>query len=646
MKIKNIRAIFTVIAVTIPVLTSKLMVYATDYIPKVPDENKLSIEILYTSNITTEEQIQELYKMISDEVGINTKYVKQLHKLCGDGANYENEYANIYENYTIEPIKTLTNNKNTVIQKAEFIQNMNNEIQRASNRYLPDVLYSISYDIASLMTQRYNYNRGGMKMYFDVLKDDVKQDILFYEAILLYCGENEETVNRFYNAYERIVFEKELNETIIYTLEDTDYYKYYIKDKYKKILNDSGIVNNEILDIIAKIMSNDDNIISIDSIHSTSNTLVIPYKPNYTSRENMMLAAFSLCGKSRYIWGGGHSGSSFIDGINPAWQWFESLYPKEPVDEQGTINTGFGTCIKESDRWCPLDNEENSDTTGEIVYSLEDYIELRKEAFGEDIDIDDYKEIFEDVNFEKGISIHSLDGFDCSGYAAWVYNQITDKYLISSTAKCFLSQNAVKEISLGEEMLPGDVFAWYSHIVIIVGKVDKNSKAYVTIEQTPNVLKFGVLYYENASAKDIALAKQIATEANTLIGNINCEYEKPHCYCIDTVKYYIEEPDFDNNEDEYEISIDENYEDELTEICDDTMELKEYAVIGRFKDKFIDEDTIINEDGKRFKDLTAIEIIQYTLNKMPISYVNGYNRYDGELFNVDEISSDLGIIAY
>lgn len=646
MKIKNIRAVLTLTAVTVLVLTTKLMVYATDYVPKVLDENKLNTEILYTSNITTEEQLQELYKLISDKVGIDTKYVEQLHKLCGDESKYESEYANIYENYTVEPINGITTNKNTVIQKAEFIQNINSEIKRANDRYLPDVLYSISYDIASLMTQRYNYNRGGMKMYFDILKDDVKQDILFYEAILLYCGEDEETVNRFYNAYEKIIFEKELNETVIYTLEDADYYKYYIKDKYKKILNDSGIVNNERLDIIAKIMSKDNNIINTDSIHSVSETFILPYKPNYTSRENMMLAAFSLCGKSRYVWAGGHSGTLFIDGINPAWQWFESLYPKEPVDEQGNINEGFGTCLKKSSKWCPLNNVKNEEVHDIYVYSIEEYINLRKEAFGENINIDEYNKIFENVNFENGVNIHSMDGFDCSGYAAWVYNQITDKYTISSTAKCFLSQNAVKEIPLGDEMLPGDIFAWYTHVVVVVGKVDKNSKAYVTIEQTPNVLKFGVLYYENASAKDIALAKQIATEANTLIGNINCEYEKPHSYCIDTVKYYIEEPDVDDSETEYEIPIDENYETELLEICEDTSELKEYAVIGRFKDKFIDEDTIINEDGKRFKDLTAIEIIQYTLNKMPISYVSGYNRYDGELFNVDEISSDLGIVAY
>lgn len=641
MKIKILNTVSSIITLLVFVLTDSIIVHAIEN-----EQITIVSEVNYVSNITTEKQVQELYKIISDRVGIDAKYVKQLHKLCGNNIEYNNKYANIYENYTLNPMGSITNDKETVIQKAKFIQNMNNGIKRASNRYLPDALYSISYDIASLMTQRYNYNRGGMKMYFDALKDDVKQDILFYEAILLYCGENEETVNRFYNAYERIVFEKELNETIIYTLEDTDYYKYYIKDKYKKILNDSGIVDNNIIDVIAKIMSEDNNIINNDSMHSASETLILPYKPNYTSRENMMLAAFSLCGKSRYIWGGGHSGSSFMDGINPAWQWFENLYPKEPVDEQGNINAGFGTCLKRSDRWCPLDSEENKDTPSEIVYSLEDYIELRKEAFGENVNVDNYRGIFDGVNFEKGISVHSLDGFDCSGYAAWVYNQITDRYTISSTAKCFLSQNAVNEIPLGEEMLPGDVFAWYSHVIIIVGKVDINSRAYVTIEQTPNVLKFGVLYYENASAKDIALAKQIATEANTLIGNINCEYEKPHCYCVDKVKYYIEEPEVNNTETELDTESNENISDSTLIEEQNTIEIKEYAVIGRFRDEFIDEDTIVNDNGKRFKDLTALEIIQYTLNKMPISYVSGYNRYNGELFNLDDVSSDLGIKTY
>ena len=42
----------------------------------------------------------------------------------------------------------------------------------------------------------------------------------------------------------------------------------------------------------------------------------MPYKLNYTSRENLLLAATSLTGKVSYIWGGGHEGTSNIDGIN------------------------------------------------------------------------------------------------------------------------------------------------------------------------------------------------------------------------------------------------------------------------------------------------------------------------------------------
>ena len=54
-----------------------------------------------------------------------------------------------------------------------------------------------------------------MQIYFDALQDNVKKDIVFYESVLLYTGESEETVNKFYSAYEKIMYDKQENESII-----------------------------------------------------------------------------------------------------------------------------------------------------------------------------------------------------------------------------------------------------------------------------------------------------------------------------------------------------------------------------------------------------------------------------------------------
>ena len=41
--------------------------------------------------------------------------------------------------------------------------------------------------------------------------------------------------------------------------------------------------------------------------------------------------------------------------------------------------------------------------------------------------------------------------------------------------------------------------------------------------------------------------------------------------------------------------------------------------------------------------MTAKEIISYTLTKLPMSYVNGYSIYNGDLFNIKDVSSNLGV---
>lgn len=589
-------------------------------------------EINIQNNYDIDYQLQSLYDKIAKELNIQQKYINYIYILLDIDTPLN---FNIFEEeLTEKPIEIL--NTNTIYQKADFIQCNNADIKRPSRYYMPDALYSITYDIASLMSQRYNYNRWALQEYFNTLNNDTKQDIIFYESLLLYLGIKEEAVNYFYNAYETILYTKQKNESI------TD--KNGIRTDYSDILHSIGIVDENVLNKLAIIMSEDTNLILNDSIESLQDSYIVPYRLNYTSRENMMIAAMSLVGKVRYVWGGGHSGASYMNGINPLWQMWNKMYSSEPCDANGNNIESFGKCIKPSGSWCPIHGYNEGECSDNIVYSVDDYINMRKDILSiDELQLNNCKKALLEIDYTNGISAHTLDGLDCSGFASWLYNQITDKYKIDSTAYNFLDLNAVEEMPLGDEMLPGDVFAWYKHIVVIVGKAQDKSKVYVTVEQTTNLLKFGVLYYDGAKQSDIEYAKRIASEANQLIGGINSEYERPHVYCVDEVKYYTEQQtnegdDVNSIEDDANSIIDNNLDNnELTE------DIKEYAVIGRFKDKFIDEDTILINYDKKLKDMDALEIIQYTLSKLPISYVSGFNEYKGDLFNKSVVSSNIGI---
>lgn len=602
-------------------------------VSKVKAEDSLnSIEDIST-------QVEGLYNTIAENTGLDAKYIRQLHVLAGGKAIYKDKKANIYSDETVNTYKgpMSIDGANTVYQKAEFIECADNSIERPSEYYLPDAMYSVSYDIKALMSQRMFYNRGSYQEYFNTLTDDTMTNILFYEAVLLYTGESVETVNNILVAYMEILTAKGADENIIEIVGDVT----KVKDEYTEILNKYGFSDTETLTNLAIMLSYDENLAVYDNTSSITETNILPYIKNYTSRENMMVSAISLVGKVRYIWGGGHDGTANIDGINPSWYDWNAAYPSEAISESTSLdkngneilhrkyNDGFGTCIRSSSYWCPMHGSGSSEFHGRTVFSPSDYLSIRDDIIDySKYSYDDYMNILSQIKFSDGINEHLLDGLDCSGYVSWVYNQITDKYDYNEAAQYFASQSGVKEIPFGSELLPGDAFAWDSHIVLVVGKVKDKSKAYVTVEQTPNILRFGVIYYNGASSKDINEAVDIATNANKLIGGIDTDSEPTKKYCMNTVGYYTETTTVVDEETGEEIVSTEN---------------KYYTAIARYKDKFMDEDTIINGCDIPLKDMNAQQIIEYTLTKLPISYVLGYNIYGGDLFNKEIISSDLGI---
>ena len=131
-------------------------------------------------------------------------------------------------------------------------------------------------------------------------------------------------------------------------------------------------------------------------------------------------------------------------------------------------------------------------------------------------------------------------------------------------------------------MLPGDVYSWTGHIVLIVGKVANSGKSHIILEASPNTVKFGVLYYSGVSTDELEKAINIAKEANDLIGALP-DVERTHIYNMDNVGYKE----------------------------DGTR----YAEIGRLPFPFIDETTVISGYGKPIKEMYADEIyrIQSTI---------------------------------
>lgn len=633
-----------------------------------------------------EEQIESLYEVIGKEIGLDARYIKAIHKLGGGKAIYSSKTADIYNEYTVESFNPPVYFENVDIkyEKANFIKSVDT-IERPNPYYLPDALYSVSRDIKLLMIQRYKYDRKSEQGYFDLLSEETKKDITFYEAVLLYTGTDIKTVDNLYMAYEQILSIKDSDENVV----EYGAFGYRFKNKFSQIFKDINLKDKKALEYLAIMFTFDKNLAKNDSIEMLQTKYEVPYELNYTSRENMMIAAASLCGKVRYVWGGGHSGASYIDGINPIWIRFEELYPDEKesevVEEDGTVKTvkndGFGTCIKPSGSWCPIHGSTKAEYHGGNVNSLEEYIEMSAERLdAAELRDEKYEEMLSKVDYSKGINIHTLDGLDCSGFASWLYNQLTDEFEVNSTAVNFLNQRAFEEIPLNSELLPGDLFTWTNHIVIIVGKVSATNKVYVTIEQTPNVLRYGVLYHSGASQKEIEEAKEIAAQANLLIGGLDKDAEPPHCYNMDAVgKYTVEntiteeievsedvvmheyladsyedldEMDIEIGDDEWTEYSEEDgcvykywYETQThTEEVEKTVEeQKQFNVAGRFKLDFADEDEILEGYDVPLKELTAKDIIQHTLSKLPISYTSGYHVYNGDIFDKSVVASNIGI---
>lgn len=570
------------------------------------DNNITEAEVTNIDDLNT--QLNDLYHRVGEELNINYLYVKILHMIAGGKAVYAETLPNIYADQTVESLSgsfDIEGANQTYELAAPWVNCPDDTISRPSKYYIPDAAYNITANIITIMNNRYNADRGIMQNYFNALDNSVKTNILFCEAVLQYTGSSIESVNSFYNIYEKIIYDKDSNENVIESNENGEF---HFKSKYEEIIRNNGINTDRELEILSIILRFDSKLAASSDTNDISTDYVVPYKVGYTSRENMMIAAMSLVGKVRYVWGGGHIGTGTIEGINPAWQLYYNIYSKDENEES------YCKCIRPNNGWCPLHGVVNGGNTclfnSETVYSAEDYINERKDIMDTStIETESFENMMNNINISNGISSHRLDGLDCSGFASWLYNQITDsEKRFDSGALGFIGQSGMESLGVGGKLLPGDVFSWGSHIIVIVGPSVTNSSAYVMIESAPNVVKFGVAYYSGAKPGDIAEALKIAKEANDLFGDLD-KSEQTGLFNMTKLTYNGEEDD----------------------------PLNGYHDCGRLKQNFIDENTVLSDYNKRIIDMTATEIIQHTINNMTYKYLNGIGVYKGELFNTEMV---------
>lgn len=564
-------------------------------------------------------QLNDLYHEIGEKLNIDYMYVKIMHMIAGGKAVYADASPNIKVDKTVDSLPGAFDIQGATQEyslAADWIECPDEYLDRPSKYYLPDAAYSVMAEVIAIMNTRYYADRGAMQVYFDALNNDVKTTIIFCEAVLQYTGSSIGAVNSFYSIYEKILYDKDNNENV---LESDLNGNFTFKDKYKDVIVNNGIKTDRELEILSIILRFDANLAASASTDEVSDEIVTPYIVGYQSRENMMIAAMSIVGKVRYVWGGGHLGAGSIRGINPDWKIFNDTYNTSDYDGSSLM------CIKPGTSWCPIhgavSNSNGCLFESDTVYSTEQFIEERADKYNtEQFSTESFNNLMDQASISNGIQSHRLDGLDCSGYASWVYNQVQTDVNYDSGAIRFISQRGITSLPEGTRLLPGDVFSWGDHIIVIVGPVANKSKAYVMVESGPSVVKFGVAYYGGASSSDISEAKQIAIEANTLIGDISQD-ENVRSFNMSALKFSASEDDTYN------------------------AQYDGYHGWGRLSKTFIDENMILSDYGKTIKEMTATEIIQHTIDRLPYQYISGVNSYSGTLFKYSGITGACDIEA-
>lgn len=525
---------------------------------------------------TFEESIEKLYGDIANKFNLPYQYVKILHLVAGGKAIYADKKPNIMLDLTSEGFRPPLEGRGITINynKKYGINLADETIERPNRYYLPDAIYNATDDLLNHYKEREkHYESSEEKHLINEFNTDVKNNVIFYEALLKYCNANEEEVESLIDTYIKILEHKDKYE---YVVQINSAGEYKIRDKYKEFLQ---VYSENSKEILAIAFSFDGNLAIHNSLYDITNTDDISiFKIGETSRENLILAAFSLLGQVKYVWGGGHMGASDIRGINPIWSAFNNKYENN--------SRGKNTCIAPKRSWCPVHGSyENTDNsclfTDRKVYSLNDYLKYRNNLYKDNLlSYTKLVDVFQG-DFKELIEPHRLEGLDCSGFIAWCYNQIDLNRTYKGVSGDFVKINGMRELRVNEKLLPGDIVAWDTHIVMVVGKTKENHNTYIIIEQAPNNVKLGVLAVTGATAEQINIAENIAREANGWFSE-NLKEETINKYNIQGLGRRVNE---------------------------ETGQVNNTLVIGRFNGGFIDENRNYYRTDKPIKDMTGLDII-------------------------------------
>lgn len=523
--------------------------------------------------------MDSLYNWVADGFSMPYKYVKIMHLVAGGRAIFTDKNPDIYTDLTSIVLMAPFDIEGALNEYSDEapVACGDSDIIRPNKYYLPDAAYNVTLNISNIMNTRYKwYEDRGEEGLFNKLKDDIKSDIVFYEAMIEYCGGTESEINSVLDTYVNLIAVKDRNEYVVYINNEGEY---RILGKYDDIFTVYGEDNKNRLAIA---LSFDSYMATAKGVYDIMEDTSELFEVGSMSRETLLIASMSLVGKVRYVWGGGHMGANSISGESPIWEMFNKNY------EGNNSN-----CMSPTLTWCPIhgyteESESSCLFEDNKVGSVNDYLKLRGDIINKSEKVITYKGLVKIFggDLEKPIEPHRLEGLDCSGFVGWVYNQVDKDKKYWGLAEDFVSVNNMQNISIDSELLPGDVVAWDKHIVIVVGKVTDSNKSYVIIEQAPNRTKFGVLVRNGINGEELDKAKEIARDANCALGS-TMEEEYINIYNINNLEYQQDE---------------------------ESEEPNKILSIGRMKERFIDEDKAIRGSTKRLIELNAEDIIRYSIN--------------------------------
>ena len=460
-------------------------------------------------------QIEELISDMAERFSMEPWQVRVIYRMMKLNPVYTDKAPNIYTDLSVTEL--VEQDKYTI----ESYQKDSSYITEPSNKRLADVVYSVMKNFDTFEIENTLTNEGiinGIEVRYLSEKD--KGYIKFALNVLDFFGQGEhkETFCADYKRIISLIVSDDISTKTLYL--DSNKNAQFNTLVAKELFGDT--YNEEYVSMLANILSGNDALINNGSFLNAeyaSGVVGYPYKYMYFSRANMMRAAISVVGKVRYIWSGGHGGGSNIAGINPMWERFNDVYKQNSPSSS----------IKNSGTWCPIHGSAgNCAYRGNSVKTVDQYIDyfnsnLSNNGYGQYTYGIDRQEVYNVFNgrgtvatySSQALNPHSLDGLDCSGFACWLYNQVDGSSVKDTVASSFASCAGMRRLKFGEQLYPGDAVGWDTHIIIIFGQYSKD--CYITVEQTPDELKFGACSFNGGSAR-LNEAKAYADKLNDKFG--------------------------------------------------------------------------------------------------------------------------------